>query len=391
MLTDSRYIYGGYGFPPETTGYDDIYVLTIPSFQWIRGPYPPGSNSSGPFPKNMASCNVVNNAQMLVIGGTYSNDTTYMCDVEVVGGQHNMNFGEDNKATAIWAEYQPTLTTYIVPTFITSAVGGDKTGGARVTAPEAGFDAPDMSVQMTRKAVIQPRTPTRDVSLPTVTGPNNGTATQPADPKKGLSAGAIAGIAVGGAVALIALLAGCCFFIRQRQKHYQQPRHPLGGQTPSIPPNGWGGQGGPGNTLVSSPAMTQASFLNTPTPQSPHPDLQSPVMLSSTPVHPVELSTDNSSGVKAMQSRSFTASPASAKYDASPWSASTPQHVDVERTPSYREQDHHFGLASAGTPYWTPQQFGSQGHAVHAANASNPYFGGQGNEGWEDSGRPTSH
>lgn len=385
LLTDARYIYGGYGFPPETTGYDDIYILTIPSFQWIRGPYPPGSNSSGPFPKNMASCNVVNNAQMLVIGGTYSNDTTYMCDVEVVGGQHNMNFGEDNKATAIWAEYQPALTTYVVPTFITSAVGGAKTGGARVTAPAAGFDAPDMSVQMTRKAVIEPRTPTRDVSLPTVTSPRNETTTQPAEPKKALSAGAIAGIAVGGAAVLIALLAGCCFFIRQRQKHYQQPRHPLGAQTPNIPPSGWGG---PVNPSLSSPAMTHASYLNPPTPHIPYPH-QSPVMLPSTPVHPVELSTDNSSGIKAM--RSFTASPASGKFDTSSW-ANTPQPVDIDRTPSYREQDP--GLVSAGTPYWTPpqqhtRQF-SQGQVVHA-NTSNPYFAGQGDETWDGSGGHTSH
>jgi len=334
----------------------------------------------------MASCNVVNNAQMLIIGGTYSNDTTYMCDVEVVGGQHNMNFGEDNKATAIWAEYQPTLTTYMVPTFITSAVGGDKTGGARVTAPAAGFDAPDMSVQMTRKAVIQARTPTRDVSLPTVSSPSNGTTTRPAEPKKPLSAGAIAGIAVGGAVFLIALLAGCCFFIRQRQKHYQQPRHPLGAQTPNIPPSGWGDSVNPS---VSSPTMTHASFLHTP--QTPH-ARHSPAMLSATPYqHPVELSTDNS-GIKAM--RSFTASPASGKYDTPSW-ANPPQPVDMpnsppDRTPSYREQDSE--LLSTGTPYLTPPQQHtprfSWGQGANA-NTTNPYFAGQGDQIWD--GRHTSH
>ncbi|KAI8282917.1 Kelch repeat-containing protein [Colletotrichum sp. SAR11_240] len=40
------YIFGGAGFPPDTTGYDDIYILTIPSFQWIRGPYPANSNDA---------------------------------------------------------------------------------------------------------------------------------------------------------------------------------------------------------------------------------------------------------------------------------------------------------------------------------------------------------
>ncbi|UZP36766.1 hypothetical protein NXS19_004582 [Fusarium pseudograminearum] len=116
------YIYGGGGFPPKTAGYDDIYILTIPSFQWIRGPYPTYRNGTGAFPKSMMSCNVVNDAQMLVIGGTYSNTTE--CDVPIIHGAHNMDLGRQNEKKAIWAAYQPNLTTYVLPVDIRTAIGG---------------------------------------------------------------------------------------------------------------------------------------------------------------------------------------------------------------------------------------------------------------------------
>ncbi|KAF4412470.1 Kelch repeat-containing protein [Colletotrichum fructicola] len=183
------YIFGGAGFPPDTTGYDDIYILTIPSFQWIRGPYPANSNVTGESPKSMMSCNVVDNSQMIVIGGSYSNDTTDKCDADNVWGTHNMNLGQDNDENAIWLRYLPRLTTYAVPTDIVTAVGGRDGGGATRTAPTSGFDAPDLSVLMTRKATPATRTPTRPVSLATSSSSNSST------PTSGLSKGAIAGIA----------------------------------------------------------------------------------------------------------------------------------------------------------------------------------------------------
>ncbi|PTD01214.1 hypothetical protein FCULG_00012689 [Fusarium culmorum] len=91
-------------------------------FQWIRGPYPTYRNGTGAFPKSMMSCNVVNHAQMLVIGGTYSNTTE--CDVPIIHGAHNMDLGRQNEEKAIWAAYQPNLTTYVLPVDIRTAIGG---------------------------------------------------------------------------------------------------------------------------------------------------------------------------------------------------------------------------------------------------------------------------
>lgn len=166
----------------------------------------------------MMSCNVVDNAQMLVIGGTYSNASIDVCDVPTIQGTHNMNLGEQNQDKAIWAQYQPNLTTYIVPTDILTAVGGHNTGGATKTTPVSGFDAPDLAVQMERTAKSGTRTATRQVGSTTTKPPSSSSHTS--TPSPSLSAGAIAGIAVGGSVALILALAGCFLVFNRRRKYY---------------------------------------------------------------------------------------------------------------------------------------------------------------------------
>ncbi|GAB1320960.1 Kelch repeat-containing protein [Madurella fahalii] len=349
------YLYGGGGFVPGT-GYDDIYVLTIPSFQWIRGPYPAGSNVTGPYPKSMMTCNVVNNAQMLVIGGTYANDTTFMCDAESVWGQHNMALSQENPDRDIWGEYIPSVTTYTVPTFIRTAIGGEETGGATMTAPATGFAAPELTVLMTRKAVITPRSPTRTIPMPTASNPGNGTD---ASPPPELGTGAIAGIAVGGFVALVATLAGCCCYIRHRQKSYQQPR--ISGQ--SLPPStAWG------STIPSviSPAVTHASYVQ---------PIQSPVMLPSVPFYPpAELATDDQRYVWA---RSMAGSPVSRKQNPSQWTysqATATETLSPARSTRSRNGSRDDRGPVPGAPFWSPPspQLPPYVSQVHMPQARNP-------------------
>jgi hypothetical protein len=167
----------------------------------------------------MMSCNVVDDAQMLVIGGTYSNATDKVCDVPIIQGAHNMNLGKQNKEDVIWALYQPKLTTYVVPIDIRTAVGGSPTGGATKTTPVSGFDAPDLAVQMERTAATGTRTATRETETSAKkTAPPSHTN----NPSSGLSTGAIAGIAVGCSVAFILALSGCIVLIYKRRKYYSQ-------------------------------------------------------------------------------------------------------------------------------------------------------------------------
>lgn len=60
-LSCDRYLYGGLGFGANATGFDDVYILSLPSFQWIRWWEGSGDN---PNPHNSLTCNVVNKGQM---------------------------------------------------------------------------------------------------------------------------------------------------------------------------------------------------------------------------------------------------------------------------------------------------------------------------------------
>ncbi|KAK1751333.1 hypothetical protein QBC47DRAFT_329977 [Echria macrotheca] len=333
------YIYGGAGFPPDTTGYDDIYILSIPSFQWIRGPYPADSNSTGPYPKSMMTCNVVNNAQMLVIGGTYSNDTTYMCDADVVWGEHSMDLGKQNPQDAIWALFKPNLTTYVVPTDILTAIGGASTGGAQTTAPVSGFNAPDLSVLMTRKAIVQSRSPTRDVSVPTAGKAHPGSGVV-------LGTGVIAGIAIGSVVAIIIILTACIICIRRRKKYYAGPRQA------NQPPPGWAGS----NPPSASPAYSY------PSPPLPVPVSGPPAELESeqgiTPVYYTP-----------------ARSPSSGKYEAwtTPAAAEMPLPSPTRSTRSRRasrasDREREARGVMPGQPYYSP---------VRTPDAVWPSFQGQ--------------
>ena len=113
------YLYGGAGIAPNTTGFDDVYILTLPSFIWIKWfPTSPGVGK----PHNSLTCNVVNGAQMLIIGGTFP--LTDACDSPEVWGTHSLDLGKQNPGNAMWYDYRPNITSYVVPEEIISKVGG---------------------------------------------------------------------------------------------------------------------------------------------------------------------------------------------------------------------------------------------------------------------------
>lgn len=117
LYTDcDRYLYGGLGFGANSTGFDDVYILSLPSFQWIKW----WEGSGVGKPHNSLTCNVVNNGQMLIVGGTFplSDD----CDSPTTWGTHNLDLGK--QTGKMWNDYQLNITSYVVPSEIISVVGG---------------------------------------------------------------------------------------------------------------------------------------------------------------------------------------------------------------------------------------------------------------------------
>jgi len=175
------YIYGGRGFGVNQTGFDDVYILTIPSFVWIqvfpaKGVYRPAKDA---YPHYGLTCSVINGAQMLIIGGQFPKDPTASeCDAPDVAGVHNLVMSTRNKK--YWGLFDPTETTYDVPVDIRNVIGGVPTGAAKVKVPVNGFAHPDLRV-------LFQTTITPTVRQPTRTNPANArkTSTPTSSPSKG--------------------------------------------------------------------------------------------------------------------------------------------------------------------------------------------------------------
>ncbi|KAM5383426.1 hypothetical protein ACJZ2D_002119 [Fusarium nematophilum] len=208
--TFNIYLWGGLSVPPpvvNATSFNDIYILTLPSFIWVKAYPDHHGNATLPpeYDHYSASCNMVKSmSQLFVIGGTYTD--TDACDLAVdAWAMHNFWTGTSQNAgdnETYWALYDPNITSNVVPVDVYNVTGGDKDGGATLEAPKAGFDSGNKPLEdlLGRRPSIPERSPTRKVSFPT----ESPSATATAAPESGpaLSTGAIVGIAIGGAVFL---------------------------------------------------------------------------------------------------------------------------------------------------------------------------------------------
>ena len=93
----------------------------MPAFEWIKwySNDPPANGT----PHGLLSCNVIDNAQMIVMGGNFTYSNT-ICDVAMIQGQHNLNLGQLYAMGPKWYKYLPNITTYQVPPAIVNVTGG---------------------------------------------------------------------------------------------------------------------------------------------------------------------------------------------------------------------------------------------------------------------------
>ena len=235
-------MWGGLSVSPpvvNVTAFNDVYVLTLPTFQWVK--IFPGhqGNATYDYGHYSASCNMVKgHSQMMVIGGTYPNSD--MCDLAPdIWAQHNIWTGGVNNTgqppqDIYWAQYSSNVTSNVVPVDVYGLVGGDKNGGATLLTPKNGFDSDStgtgLAALLLRKPNFQNRTATRSIPCTQSCQPTGRTTSTHSSPSRRLSIGAIVGIAIAGAVVLALVLFGWWFigkrFHQRRQERQQSQMEP---------------------------------------------------------------------------------------------------------------------------------------------------------------------
>lgn len=213
------YLYGGQNLIPyeEQIQYDDMWILTIPSFTWIE------VNTTGqsvPPARVGHTCNMWD-GQIVVIGGytgpdlscdngfyvfsasnlTWQNQFTALSG----GNTQNQQVAQQNDSFGLSGSYG-----YQVPDAVQSVIGGHASGGATITAPA-------------QSATQGPLATGKPITY-TVTGPNGAVITETTVPFNGSSddhhgpnVGAIVAGVVAGCFAVLAAYLGFCAWVYRRQ------------------------------------------------------------------------------------------------------------------------------------------------------------------------------
>lgn len=214
------YLYGGASID-KGVGYGDVYVLSLPSFKWIKFWPRAEDNIGAVFPHHSLSCDVIG-SQMIIMGGHFTNSSD--CDVPTVYGQHGLNLGQLKPDEPKWASFNPKLTAYKVPKEIVQTIGGNSGGAANLTAPTGGYKNRDLKVQFSRAYTPAVREATR--FIPSATAPANPQSPTAAPEKSNKSA--VIGGAVGGTAGGLFVIAGiwvCCILHRRKKAKNSQGGH----------------------------------------------------------------------------------------------------------------------------------------------------------------------
>jgi len=216
------YMYGGQNLLPygEQTQYQDMWILTIPSFTWIKVDVPGNGQPAG---RSGHMC-APRDGQLVVWGG-YIGDSSpcdspgiYNFDASKLewtssftAGEHAADANPDNQILAGSFGYQ-------VPGIVQSVIGGSSEGGATATGPAVG--TPTAGPFATGQAPVF--TITAAGQTATITNASPG-ATGPSSPgnSQGSSSGPNGGLVAAGVIAGLlgaaALYLGFCAWLYRRQ------------------------------------------------------------------------------------------------------------------------------------------------------------------------------
>lgn len=127
-------IHGGWNtglISGERRPYNDVYVLSIPAFRWIKikdsnNPDLLGTDEPG---RNRHKCNVWNERQLIVSGGLITKGTEDVANFTYLNKDCNDTyppFKVLDTSTYSWrSSFDPSLENYTVPAVVTEIIGGE--------------------------------------------------------------------------------------------------------------------------------------------------------------------------------------------------------------------------------------------------------------------------
>ncbi|KAK6332635.1 hypothetical protein TWF730_004295 [Orbilia blumenaviensis] len=230
------YMYGGQNLQPagDQTQYDDLWILTIPSFKWIKVDT---DGQSNPPARAGHTCHAYR-GQMLVVGGFVGKELScdtgiYVFDATTLQWQTTFHggpstFGDSTNPQKVQDppddDNNDPTSPYGVPALVVSNIGGGSTGGATVTAPER-TPAPDSPLtgvnpdytynpDASATPVLVTSTITTAGSVITTVYTSTSTPTGTTRPPASkASSSAPVGVIVGSTIGGIAFLAGILLFL----------------------------------------------------------------------------------------------------------------------------------------------------------------------------------
>ena len=223
------YMFGGQNLVPfqQQIQYDDMWILTIPSFTWIQVDQ---SDQSVPYPRAGHTCNIWD-GQIIVVGGFVGNISCdpgfYVFDASqlkwqdsfvALGGANQLDqqTSQSQNSSGLSGSYG-----YQVPEVVQSIIGGGPSGGATVTVPASSATAGPLATGKPITYTIT-ETPTPIVTTFTSSGV---VVTETAVPKtvagqqksSGPNVAAIVAGVVAGIFFLLALYLAFCVWVYRRQ------------------------------------------------------------------------------------------------------------------------------------------------------------------------------
>ncbi|KAI1846636.1 hypothetical protein JX266_007209 [Neoarthrinium moseri] len=211
------YMYGGQNLLPVAgqTQYTDMYILTVPSFTWIKVDV---SSEGEPAARAGHTCHA-RDGQMIVIGGYIGQNTN--CDRpgihnfdasglqwkdSFVAGDHTADLHPENNLLANSFGYK-------VPDIVQSVIGGNSDGGATATTPASG--PATRGPFATGKPPVFTITATGSTATITNSPPNS--AGGAASSNSGSTGGLVAAGVIAGLAGLLAGYLGFCAWLYRRQ------------------------------------------------------------------------------------------------------------------------------------------------------------------------------